>query len=78
MSAAGSGAVESMLGKRLLILAEELSPDSHYRLARIVARVLVSRRLRRRRKWCNLAKTLAQDPGVEERLVRQALAWLRR
>ena len=67
-----------MLGKRLLILAEELSPDSHYRLARIVARVLVSRRLRRRRKWCNLAKTLAQDPGVEERLVRQALAWLRR
>ena len=78
MSVPGSAPAESPLGRRLLALAEELAPDSYYRLARMVARILVSRNLRRRRKWCDLAKTLARDPGVEERLVRQALAWLRR
>lgn len=49
-----------------------------YRLARLVARVLVSRRLRQRRKWCSLAQDLARDPMVEERLVKQAIVWLER
>ena len=47
-----------------------------YRLARMVARVLVSRRLKERRKWCSLARTLARDPMVEDRLVVQAMNWL--
>jgi len=44
-----------------------------YRLARLVARVLVSQRLRQRRKWCALARELAADPLVEKRLIHQAL-----
>lgn len=58
--------------------AEVLSPDSHYRLARIVARVLVGRHLRLRRKWCDLARALAADEAVENRLVRQAIGSLDR
>lgn len=67
---------DAPLAAQLLRRAEELSPDSHYRLARIVARVLVSKRLRERRKWCDLARGLAARPEVEERLVRQAIDWL--
>lgn len=68
----------SDLAAHLLRRAEVLSPDSHYRLARIVARVLVSRRLRERRKWCDLARALAADEAVEERLVQQAIRSLSR
>jgi hypothetical protein len=68
----------SNLAAHLLRRAEVLSPDSHYRLARIVARVLVSRHLRERRKWCDLARALAADEAVEERPVRQAIGSLNR
>lgn len=64
------------LAAHLVRRAEELSPDAYYRLARIVARVLVSKRLRDRRKWCDLARDLVARPEVEDRLVRQALRWL--
>ncbi|HBJ84576.1 MAG TPA: hypothetical protein DDZ88_12040 [Verrucomicrobiales bacterium] len=50
--------------------------DTPHRLARLVARVLVSRRLRQRRKWCDIARGLAADPCVEDRLIRQAMRWL--
>lgn len=49
-----------------------------YRLARLVARVLVSRRLRQRRKWCALARELAEDSMVERRLIHQAVVALER
>ena len=68
----------SDLAAHLLRQAEVLSPDAYYRLARMVARVLVSRRLRERRKWCEFAKHLSKDFGVEDRLVWQAISWLRR
>lgn len=64
------------LAGHLLAKAEKGRPDSYYRLARMVARTLTSRRLKRRRKWCNLAKSLAANPGVEPRLISQALNWL--
>ncbi len=64
------------LAGRLLVLAEVGRADSYYRLARMVARVLTSRYLKQRRKWCGLARTLAAAPGVEERLVWQAMRWL--
>ena len=67
-----------LLAAHLVCRAEESSPDSYYRLARIVARVLLSQRLRERRKWCDLARELAARPEVEERLVRQAISWLER
>ena len=67
---------ESAHATHLLRRAETLSADAHYRLARIVARVLVSTRLRERRKWCDLARSLASSPAVEGRLVRQAIGWL--
>ena len=50
--------------------------DTPQRLARLVARVLVSQRLKQRRKWCQMARTVAADPCVEDRLVRQAMRWL--
>ena len=68
----------SELAAHLLRRAEVLAPDAHYRLARMTARVLVSRRLRERRKWCDLARHLASEGGVEDRLVRQAIVWLNR
>jgi hypothetical protein len=68
----------SDLAAHLLRRAEVLSPDSHYRLARIVARVLVGRPLRLRRKWCDPARALAADEAVENRLVRQAIGSLDR
>lgn len=68
--------IDDSLAAHLVRRAEELSPDAYYRLARIVARVLVSRHLRERRKWCDLAHGLAARPEVEERLVRQAISWL--
>jgi hypothetical protein len=64
------------LAERLLVLAEVGRADCYYRLARMVARVLTSRYLKQRRKWCGLARTLAAAPGVEERLVWQAMRWL--
>lgn len=69
---------ETSLAAHLVCRAEESSPDAYYRLARIVARVLVSQRLSERRKWCDLARELAARPEVEERLVRQAISWLER
>lgn len=69
---------ETSLAAHLVCQAEESSPDSYYRLARIVARVLLSQRLRERRKWCDLARELAARPEVEERLVRQAIPWFER
>jgi len=39
--------------------------------------VLVSVKLRQREKWCSLARQLAAAPGVEDRLVLQAIGWLR-
>lgn len=54
------------------------APDMPYRLARLVARVLVSSHLRQRDKWCALAHALARDPSVEIRLILQAIGWLRR
>lgn len=50
--------------------------DTPQRLARLVARVLVSRRLKQRRKWCAVARSVSADPSVEDRLVRQAMHWL--
>lgn len=50
--------------------------DTPQRLARLVARVLVSQRLKQRRKWCQVARSVAADPCVEDRLVRQAMRWL--
>jgi hypothetical protein len=64
------------LAARLGDFAERGPGDAYYRLSRIVARVLVSRRLRQRKKWCDLARQLAQNPGVEDRLVMQAMRWL--
>lgn len=64
------------LAGRLLVLAEVGRADSYYRLARMVARVLTGSYLKQRRKWCDFARVLAADPGVEERLVRQAMGWL--
>lgn len=64
------------LAARLGDVAERGPGDAYYRLARIVARVLVSRRLRQRKKWCDLARHLALNPGVEDRLVMQAMRWL--
>lgn len=66
------------LAARLVRRSGDLSPDAYYRLARIVARVLVSRNLRKRRKWCDLARDLAGFPEVEGRLVRQAISSLGR
>ena len=50
--------------------------DTPQRLARLVARVLLSRRLKQRRKWCQVARIVAADPSVEDRLVQQAMRWL--
>lgn len=64
------------LAERLVAFAERGPGDAYYRLSRIVARVLVSRRLRQRPKWCDLARQLSQHTGVEDRLVMQAMRWL--
>ncbi len=64
------------LAARLGDFAETGPGDAYYRLSRIVARVLISQRLRQRQKWCDLARQLSQNPGVEDRLVMQALRWL--
>jgi hypothetical protein len=70
---------ESPLALRLLRETEASdSVVAPYQLARMVARVLVSRHLRQRAKWCALAKTLAGHAMVEARLVRQAMNWLDR
>lgn len=67
-----------MLASRLVTAAACGRADAYYRLARIVARVLVSVKLSQREKWRSLAHQLAADPGVEDRLVLQAIGWLRR
>jgi hypothetical protein len=64
------------LAERLVAFAERGPGDAYYRLSRVVARVLVSRRLRQRQKWCDLARQLSQNIGVEDRLVMQAMRWL--
>jgi len=64
------------LAEHLLVLAEVGRADSYYRLARMVVRVLTGRYLKQRRKWCALARSLAAAPGVEDRLVWQAMRWL--
>ena len=51
------------------------APDIDYRRARVIARVLTSRRLKERAKWCDLARALARDAGVTDRLLGQALHW---
>lgn len=66
------------LAERLRAAAERGDGDAYYRLARIVARVLVSKHLRQRRKWCALARSLSSGQAVEERLVLQAITWLQR
>ena len=73
-----SNEAHSALAERLFRIPEAGAVVFPYRLARLVARVLVSRRLRQRRKWCSLAQELARDPMVEERLVKQAMVWLER
>lgn len=65
------------LAASLCASAERGRGDAYYRLARIVARVLVSVHLRRRKKWCSLAEKLASSGAAEERLVLQAMDWLR-
>lgn len=73
-----AGTPHYALAERLHAAAATGRADAYYRLARIVARVLVSVRLRRREKWCALARQLADNSFVEERLVLQAIGWLRR
>ena len=63
---------------RLVAYADCGRADAYYRLARIVARVLVSVKLRQRKKWRTLARVISEAPGVEDRLVLQAIGWLRR
>lgn len=65
------------LAQRLLNSPSAATVDAPYRLARIVARVLLSKHLRQRRKWCNLARELGADAAIEERLVHQAIGWLK-
>ncbi|MBE7493420.1 MAG: hypothetical protein HS117_00585 [Verrucomicrobiaceae bacterium] len=67
---------DTSLAERLVAFAERGPGDAYYRLSRVVARVLVSRRLRQRKKWCDLARQLSQNAGVEDRLVMQAMRWL--
>lgn len=68
----------TQLAARLGLAAESGTGDAYYRLSRIVARVLVSERLQQRPKWRSLAANLAKNPGVEHRLVHQAIGWLNR
>ena len=75
MNAAATSATS--LAERLVAFAERGPGDAYYRLSRVVARVLVSRRLRQRQKWCDLAHQLSQHAGVEDRLVMQAMRWLK-
>lgn len=76
MDAVSTTPTGNQLACQLLDRAAAGRPDSAYRLARMVARVLVSRRLQQRRKWCSLAQSLAASPVVEPRLIHQALRWL--
>ncbi|MDB6072639.1 MAG: hypothetical protein JWO89_279 [Verrucomicrobiaceae bacterium] len=66
------------LAASLCAAAERGRGDAYYRLARMVARVLVSVHLRQRKKWCSLAEKLASSGVAEERLVLQAMNWLQR
>lgn len=66
------------LVQRLHAIPEADAVVFPYRLARLVARVLVSQRLRQRRKWCALARELAADAMVEKRLIHQAMVALER
>ena len=50
-------------------------PDPAWRKARLIARILRSPRMQERAKWCNLAKQLAADPDMENRLIGQAMKW---
>ncbi|GEP41709.1 hypothetical protein [Brevifollis gellanilyticus] len=78
MPSSTSSEAHSALAERLFRIPEAEAVVFPYRLARLVARVLASQRLRQRRKWCSLAQELARDPMVEERSVKQAIGWLER
>ena len=69
-------AISTPLAQRLLCSPLAETVVAPYRLARLVARVLVSEHLRQRRKWCDLALVLSADPAVERRLIDQAIRWL--
>ena len=56
---------------RELLLARPANYD--YRKAWLVARILSSDQLKGRAKWCRFAQELIKDPGVENRLVGQAM-----
>ena len=56
---------------RELYLARPANYDYHK--AFVVARILSSERLRTRAKWIRFAKELIEDPGVENRLIDQAM-----
>lgn len=73
-----SSSATPSLARRLHAIPKADAVVFPYRLARLVARVLVSRRLRQRRKWCALAQDLAVDPMVEKRLIHQAMVALER
>jgi hypothetical protein len=60
---------------RELYLARPANYDYHK--AFIVARILSSERLRTRAKWVRFAKELIEDPGVENRLIDQAMNLIR-
>lgn len=62
--------------ERLQRISAEGGLDTPQRRARLVARVVVSQRLKQRRKWCDVARSVAADQSVEARLVRQAMHWL--
>jgi Holliday junction resolvase-like predicted endonuclease len=69
-----SAAAQVLVRLQRISAAGEL--DTPQRLARLVARVLVSQRLKQRRKWCDVARSVAADPSVEDRLIQQAMHWL--
>jgi hypothetical protein len=60
---------------RELFLARPANYDYHK--AYIVARILSSERLRGRARWTRFAQELIQDPGVENRLIGQAMNLIR-
>ena len=73
-----SSATTEALAARLEAFAKQGPGDAYYRLSRVVARVLVCSRLRHRFKWRDLACKLSETPGVEHRLILQAMRWLQR
>jgi len=56
---------------RTLLLARPANYD--YRKAFLVARILSSDWLKSSARWCRFAQELIEDPGVENRLIGQAM-----